>query len=359
MPIKIFAAKSLSGNPFDGVDNSTISVFGRIDKQKIIFFTDALADFSDKGAINHFSLGGGGILRTIKKLSVLRKKSPDLLWGIANNLELLFLIFKPKKTKYVINLHTVLAKKSDYWKVRTPWFFRKFLFSRADKIICVSEFIAQNPKKYFPWKNIDVVLNGVDADFFNPEKRNRDYLNKKFKIGIDKPIVSFVGILHPRKRPDFFIDLARSFSGANFVSVGRRVDGFDFLNNTGNMDNFYQVEKMSREDIAILLASSDVFAFPSLNEPSAAVIGEAMASGAAVITSDSGGNGEFIENGKDGFLVPVDSGEKDAYLKNLKEIINNGGLKYEISKNARTAAINRFSFDKTAKLYENSIMEIL
>jgi len=354
---KIFATKSLTNNPFDGVDNAIKSIFSRTDPKKILFFTDAPKDFIDNGSIRHFTVFGKNfVLKLIKKFFIFIKEKPGFIWGIGNNWEISFLLFKSKKTKYIINWHTILAKKSDYWKVKTPWFFRKFLFSRSDKVICASEFIAQSVKKYFPNKNIVSILNGVDIDFFNPSKKNLEYLNENFGININKPLIVFIGILHPRKRPDFFIELAKDCPDANFVAVGRKIGGYDFLEKTEELNNFYWIEKMFRGDIAVLLASAHIMAFPSLNDPAAAVIGEAMASGTVVMVSDSGGSGEFIKNGGNGIIIPVNSDEKKAFLNQISIILKDNELKNRLSKNARITAVSDFSFDKVAKMYENNIV---
>lgn len=358
MPINIFATKSITGNPFDGVDNATISIFGRMSADDIVFSIDAPSDFSSRGSLKVFNVSAENqLLKLLKKLFFLIKIKPEIIWGIANNWELLFLIFKPKKSKYVINLHTVLLKDENYWRVKTPWFFRKFLFGRADKIICASEFIASSARKYFPKKDIVPILNGVDIDFFNPKKCDTEYLYRKFNIDTKKPLVVCVGILHPRKRPDFFIDLAKKCHIANFVLVGKKIDSYNFLSGTKNLNNFCWVETMSRDDIAILFASSYVFVFPGLNEPSAAVIGEALASGLPIIVSNSGGNREFVKNGENGYLISFNGTEEDVFLQCINTYLNDENLRNNMSKNARLTAENNLAFDRVANLYKNQILE--
>ena len=66
--------------------------------------------------------------------------------------------------------------------------------------------------------------------------------------------------------------------------------------------------KMSRTEVAEILAKSSIFVFPSLSEGMPKAVLEAMACGNAVVASDIPFTRDLIENGKDGLLVsPCDS----------------------------------------------------
>jgi sugar transferase (PEP-CTERM/EpsH1 system associated) len=60
-----------------------------------------------------------------------------------------------------------------------------------------------------------------------------------------------------------------------------------------------------RDDVPEILRGLDCFVLPSLSEGISNVILEAMASGLPVIATDVGGNGELVDVGKTGELVPV------------------------------------------------------
>lgn len=358
--IKIFAIKPLTGNPADGIDNVNISVFSRVNKEKFAFFTEMPADFRETGSIKRLALKNKtGIFRFIEKFFLMRRLKPDYLFGIGKISDIFYVFFKPTGTKYLIDWHTVLIKNEDFWRVRTPWWIRKLVFNQADLIIAVSEFAAQSVRKYFPHKKVVGILNGVDSEFFNSNKKNQQYLEEKYHIDFFRPLIVFVGALVPRKRPDLFIELARSYQGANFVVVGRQIPIYGHRPAFGGtmspaLKNFQWIEKMPREDIAILLASADTFVFPSLNEASAAVILEAMASGCVPIVSKSGGNLEFLNDGESGFLIEPNEFEKKEFLAKIDLLVNNESLRQKMSANARREADNH-SWDKAAKQYENTL----
>jgi len=350
--ITLFAIKPLSGNPADGIDNVNISVFSRIDSRRLIFLAETSADFQERGSMKKMNLKNkNSFFRLLEKIFLLRRTRPDYLFGNGRISELIFLFFKPAETQYLIDWHTVLIKDEGFWQVRTPWRLRKFIFNRADLIIAVSEFAAESVRKYFSDKKIVSILNGVDLDYFSPAAQNQQYLEGKYQISFSQPLLVFVGALHPRKRPDLFIELARNYKKANFVAVGRQITPPDFLIFAKDLKNFQWIEKMPREDIAVLLASSKIFIFPSLNEASAAVILEAMASGCVPLVSKSGGNPEFLKDGQSGFLIEPNRDEEGEFFKKIDLLIKNQSLWQRMSAVVRTQAENH-SWDKVAKQYE-------
>jgi glycosyltransferase involved in cell wall biosynthesis len=340
--IKILAAKTFTGNQADGIDNVIRAVFGRIKGGAVEFCLHSDVSLEERGAIRRL---------TVSKRKFLLTGKADWLWGIGHASELPLLLIKPKRTKYAINFHTILIKGGGGpWAVKTPWFLRKFLFSRADLIICPSEFSTQSVRKYFPHKKVVSILNGVDLELFNPKKKNEKYLKEKFHLDFSKPIVVYVGTLQPRKRPEVFIAVAEKYQGANFVMVGRQVPAGSFSEKISKARNVTWIESMSREDVACLFASSRILLFPSLNEPAAAVILEAMASGCVPVVSKSGGNPEFFKDGESGFLIEPGEGELDDFIAKIDLLLNKEEVWLWFSQAARREAESH-SWDNVASGY--------
>lgn len=327
--INVFSLKNNTGKAIDAIDTVNRSVFGLIEKTQIRFL-----EFH-----NFWS-----------KIFFMRKSPPEYLLGIGSIGEIFFLPFKSQKTKYVIAWHTLLRKTK-------AWPIRRFLFQKADFVIAVSECAAETVRKFFPDKKIFVILNGVDANFFCPEKRNKEYLRKKFGIDISRPLVIFVGALFSRKRPDIFIKLAKECKDANFILVGRK-DKKDFLNGAKNLSNFQWIPYMSRNDLAVLMASAEVFLFPSVNEPCAAVIPEAMASGLPVLLSKSCGNQELITDNKEGFLIEPDSQELFQFRRYLNQFLTDSILREKMGEQARKKCLNELNWKRAAKQYQEVFYSI-
>jgi len=62
---------------------------------------------------------------------------------------------------------------------------------------------------------------------------------------------------------------------------------------------------VSQEKLKTLYARASLFVLPSIEEGLAMVLGEAMASGLPVICSTNTGGEEFIEDGNEGFIIPI------------------------------------------------------
>lgn len=328
--ITILSLKIFTGKATDAVDTVNQNIFNRIGNDEIKFI-------QAKGFLN--------------KIFLMYRIKPEFILGIGNIEEILFVLLKPKTVRYVIVWHTLLNKTK-------TWPIRKKLFDLSSFVIAVSGCAATTVKRYFPEKKILTALNGTDIDFFNTDKKNKDYLVKKYSINFGKPIVLFVGALFSRKRPDVFISIAKDFKKANFVLIGRK-DKEDFLSDAKNIDNFQWIPFMDRNDVAIMMASSDAFLFPSINEPCAAVIPEAMASGLPVLLSKSCGNAELVDDGENGFLVDVGDNEKALFIKHLEKILNDNNFRADIGKKARKKCENELNWSAVSKIYKKIFIENL
>lgn len=350
--ITIFALKSFTGNAADGIDNVNIGIFSNISGEKTTYLVETPEGFREKGAIRRMELGAPHFL-FLKKMLLMRKTRPDYLWGNGSLTELPFVFLKPRGTKYIIGWHTVLLRKSEAWKVKTPWFLRKLVFLSADFIIAVSEFSAGTVRAFFPDKKILGIVNGVDTDLFSPVKENPHYLEEKYRIDFSKPVISFIGTLQSRKRPDLVIEIAKEVPEAIFVFVGKDFAPWHFGETITKLRNASWIPSMPREDVAVFLASSSLFVFPSLDETCAAVIIEAMASGIPVLASKSGGNVEMIIDGESGFLInPSVENEREIFVEKIRLLLKNESLRATIERNARERATDSFSWKQVAARYE-------
>lgn len=110
-----------------------------------------------------------------------------------------------------------------------------------------------------------------------------------------------------------------------------------------------------QKDMISLLHTSHVVVLPSYREGLPKSLIEAAASGRPIITTDTVGCRECVENGINGFLVPVMSIERlsDAMIK----LANDNVLRVQMGKKSRELAEHDFSIesviDKTLSLYSN------
>lgn len=174
-----------------------------------------------------------------------------------------------------------------------------------DYILCPSDFVYNSfLREGFDEKRLKKMPYGVDFDKFDIKKERTD---SKFRV-------IFVGSIQLRKGIQY---LLKAWEELNLKNSELLIVGSVWPDGSKIFGN-YKRDKTIRlkgfdPNLKELYRKSDVFVFPSLEEGSALVNYEAMASGLPVITTFN--SGSIIRNGKDGFIVPV----RD--VKTLKEKI--------------------------------------
>ena len=151
-----------------------------------------------------------------------------------------------------------------------------------------------------------VIPNGVDFSRFQPPS---DATKEALGLSPRDRVVVTVGRLTWKKAPDCLLAAAQLIlqeePEARFLIVG-----------DGPLRS--QVEKQAEElgirarctfagtvsDVLPFLRASDVFVLSSVIEGMANALLEALACGTPAVVTDAGGNGEVVQDGKTGFVVP-------------------------------------------------------
>lgn len=110
---------------------------------------------------------------------------------------------------------------------------------------------------------------------------------------------------------------------------------------------------MSEEEQIKIYKSHSIFIFPSVYEGFGMVFLEAMASGLPVVTTDTGGVGDIIENGVDGFIVPRRNSQ--AIADAVEKLLANPDLQEKIGKRAKEKAKNyvwKKTTERVLNIYE-------
>jgi glycosyltransferase involved in cell wall biosynthesis len=152
-----------------------------------------------------------------------------------------------------------------------------------------------------------VVPLGIDLDRFDGARP---------ALRSDRPLVGNVARLAPQKDHRTLLEAARLVPEAEFVVAG---DGE--LRAELERAAVPNVRLLgSRDDVPELLASFDVFAFPSLFEGLCLAVIEAQAAGVPVVATPVGGIRETVVDGETGLLVPTrDPGALAAAIRQLLE----------------------------------------
>jgi len=105
------------------------------------------------------------------------------------------------------------------------------------------------------------------------------------------------------------------------------------------------------EDTAPLLSALNVFVSPSHSEALPLSIIEAMASGAAIVSTETAGAKELISNNKTGILVPINDPVKLA--KNVCSLLESKEKQEKLGAAAQRSATENYGLDKMITSTEN------
>ena len=104
-----------------------------------------------------------------------------------------------------------------------------------------------------------------------------------------------------------------------------------------------------RDDVADVLASTDIFVLPSHSEGLSNALMEAMSSNCACIASDVGGNAYLLQNGVSGFRYPA--GDREALRSHIKRLLDDPSKRIAMGQAARKRIEEVFDWDIIGKKY--------
>jgi phosphatidylinositol alpha 1,6-mannosyltransferase len=250
---------------------------------------------------------------------VLERFKPDLLHitgpsevgmlgaGLAHHLGL------PLAASWHTNVHEYAARRSDWFLRLLPkrqsaetgqkiedlamaaaakfYSVARVLFAPNQELCALLERMTGRPCHLMP--------RGVDAELFNPGKRNRDPEDRDQVLG-------FVGRLSIEKNVALLAQVQEELE-----SMGHR--SFRFLIVGHGAEEGWLRERLPRADIAGVLrgealsaaySNMDLFVFPSHTDTFGNVVLEAMASGVPAIVTPHGGPRTIVREGITGRIVP-------------------------------------------------------
>jgi glycosyltransferase involved in cell wall biosynthesis len=107
---------------------------------------------------------------------------------------------------------------------------------------------------------------------------------------------------------------------------------------------------VKREDIAAVYARHDIFVFPSLVEGMPLTLLEAMATGLAVVTTNTCGMADVVENDVNGLLVPAANAEKLA--EGIERLCQSTDLRKRLGL-AGQETMRRYTWERVTEQMEN------
>jgi len=201
------------------------------------------------------------------------------------------------------------------------------------------------------YRNVEVVMRGVDTQRFAPDWRDAS-LRQSWGAGAADPVVICVGRLAAEKNLMLLVRAMQSLRtrhpAAKLVLVG---DGplRAQLEAAGQGQAMVLAGEQRGESLARHYASADIFAFPSLTETFGNVVAEALASGLAVLAYDRAAATELIEHRVHGMKAACDN--EAEFMTHLETLLDDPDLRAELGAAARQRAL-QLSWGSIAERFE-------
>ncbi len=164
----------------------------------------------------------------------------------------------------------------------------------------------------------------------------------------EKLRVLFVGSLGQRKGLSYLFDACRQLEGAVELTVIGTRPLVDCPALDRELANVRWIASCPHYQVLAEMAAHDVFVFPSLFEGFGLVLLEAMAMGLPIITTPHTAGPDLIEEGREGFIVPIRNA--NAIAEKLALLHADRTLRDEMSVHARRRAAEFTWDDYGAKL---------
>ncbi len=196
-------------------------------------------------------------------------------------------------------------------------YIEKTAMEGAAAVIAVSEGMRQDILRSYPALDpakVRVIYNGIDVDAWRPV----DDVAVLARYGIDpsRPSVVFVGrITRQKGLPYLLRAVAQLPEDVQVVLCAGAPDTPEIMDEVRELvaglretrEGVVWIEDMlPRDELCAILTSATTFVCPSVYEPLGIVNLEAMACGAAVVGTATGGIPEVVVDGVTGRLVPIE-----------------------------------------------------
>jgi len=254
----------------------------------------------------------------------------------------------------------------------------KTAYEGAAAVVAVSEGMRGDILRCYPGLDpakVRVIYNGIDVEAWHPVQDPE--LLAKLGIDADRPSVVFVGrITRQKGLPYFLRAVERLPADVQVVLCAGAPDTPQIMAEVEDLVRGLQqtregvvwIDRMlSRHELCTILGAATTFVCPSVYEPLGIVNLEAMACGAAVVGTATGGIPEVVVDGVTGRLVPIEQVQDgtgtpldpERFVADLAavltEVVTDPERAAEYGRAGRERATNEFSWsriaEQTAALY--------
>ena len=277
-----------------------------------------------------------------KVRKVVKKFKPDVIHTHLNSMLYLFTSYN----KHQIKLHTIhtLAEKEIGGLQSIVKFLAHNLFGVVPVAICETVAESINKTHGIAKNKIPVVYNGVECERYNLPKTAKSSINL-ISVGSVYSVKNFSFLV------DCFSEICKERNDVRLTIVGDGVLRTDLETQISELNLADKVRITGVvSDVENYLADADIYVASSKFEGLPISMLEAMSAGLPVISTNVGGVHEIIEDGENGILVA--SGDKEQYIKALKQLIYNEDMRIAFAKRSKELS-KKYDEKNTVVGYEN------
>lgn len=264
--------------------------------------------------------------------------------------------------KFVITIHDLIlihfptlrsTTLNPLWYRLKFWAYKINIFSairRSSRIFAVSEFTKNDILSHYKVDESKIVVTHEACEnYCRIGAENSEQILKKY--GIIKPYLLYVGNAYPHKNLETLVDafelIKRTFDGVQLVLVGK--EDYFYL----RLKNYVLQKKITGitfsgfvpdSDLDVLYRFCSAYVFPSLYEGFGLPPLEAMAKGAAVVSSDHECMREILGDA----ALYVDAKSPEALSAGISKIMTDNGLKNSLVEKGYEQ-IKKYSWDEMAR----------
>jgi len=341
-----------------GAEIAMKEITGRIDSIRFdmitLRFDKKSPKFEKIGNVNVYRVTGTKlffpIIACFKATRLHKKNKYDAIWAMmaayAGFSALFFKLTHPK-IPYLLTLQE--GDPLDYIKKKVHFVYPLFsrIFTKADYIQTISNYLANWAREMKAKCPIEVVPNGVDINKFKSQISNLKNTEEKILITtsrlVKKNAIGDVieALQYLPENVKFWI-LGDGPEKKNYALLVTRYS----LQNRVKFLGFIEHSEMMK-----YFEKADIFIRPSLSEGMGNSFLEAMAAGIPVIAAPVGGIPDFLRDGETGLFCEVRNPKSIA--EKVKLYLENDGLREKIIKNAREMVIKNYDWNLIAPKMKN------
>lgn len=240
----------------------------------------------------------------------------------------------------------------------------RYALKRAELAVCNSDTMRRelvsfgvNPDR------VKIIRQGVDTQKFSP-KRDAEF---KARLGLQgRPVVISTRSFAPVYNLEMLIRaiplVLEHLPQASFIIAGKG-EQKEYLENlagsSGCLDNIRFVGQIAHDELPQYLAASDIYVSTSVSDSASLSLHEAMACELAPVITDLSGNREWVTDGVNGFLVPIN--DVHALADKIIHLLENRELAQKFGRAGRETIQERAEYGKEmerlGKLYEGLMVK--